>query len=57
MFLRWKKADLVTDLTWEWKERVDSRMTPRLKEMGRWGDGAAVNLKDEVTNLLEQRLG
>ena len=34
MFLRWKKADLVTDLMWECKERVESRMTPKLRASG-----------------------
>ena len=29
----------------------------QVADFRRWGDGAAVNLKDEVTNLLEQRLG
>ena len=27
MFFKWKKADLVTDLMWEWKERVESKLT------------------------------
>ena len=31
MFLRWKKAVLVTWLTWGRNERVGSRMTPRLR--------------------------
>ncbi len=37
MFLRWKKADLVTELMWVWKERVESRMTPRLRTSGDGG--------------------
>ena len=31
MFLRGKKVDLVTDLMWDWKEWVESRMIPRLR--------------------------
>ena len=31
MLRRWKNAVLVTWLTWDWKERVESRMTPRLR--------------------------
>ena len=31
MLRRWKKAVLVMRLTWDWKERVGSRMTPRLR--------------------------
>ena len=33
MFRRWKKAVLVMWLTWDWKERVGSRMTPRLRTL------------------------
>ena len=33
MFRRWKKAVLVIWLTWDWKERVGSRMTPRLRTL------------------------
>ena len=29
----------------------------QVADFRRWGDGAAVNLEDEVTNLPEQRLG
>ena len=31
MLRRWKKAVLVMCFTWDWKERVGSRMTPRLR--------------------------
>jgi len=41
MFFRWKKADLVTDLMWDWIERVESRSTPRLRTSG---DGERVEL-------------
>eukprot|EP00064_Thunnus_orientalis_P018440 superscaffoldBa00004251_g18539 len=34
MFLRWKRADLVTDLMCDWKERVESRMRPRWRTSG-----------------------
>ena len=34
MFLRWKKADLVMDLMCDWKERVESRITPGLRTSG-----------------------
>ncbi len=42
MFLRWKKADLVTDLICAWNESVESRMTPRLQG---WGDGTAPTIQ------------
>ena len=45
------------DLMWDWKERVESRMTPRFADFGRCSDGTAVNKEEEISNLQEQRLG
>lgn len=41
MFLRWKKADL----TWDWKERVESRMAPRFADL-LWA-GRSPNLPEQ----------
>jgi len=52
MFFRWKKADLVMDLMWDWKERVESRSTPRLRTSG---DGEMVRRKPPT--FLSRALG
>lgn len=36
----WKNADLVTELIWAWKERDDSKITPRF-----------LTLQDDLTGV------
>jgi len=52
MFLRWKTADLVMDLMWDWNERGEWRMTPQ-QAADFWGreDGAAVHVKTETPHI------
>ena len=40
MFFRQRKADWVTDLLWDWNERVESMITIRLQASG---DGERVD--------------
>ena len=45
MLRRWKKAVLVTWLTWGWKEVKDDT---KVVDLGGWGESGAINSEGEV---------
>ena len=53
MFLRWKKADLVTWLAWGRNERVGSKMMPRLRT---WLEGVTVKPSMLSENVWVERV-
>lgn len=52
MFLRWKKADLVTELMWDLKESEHSQFV----DVRWWGNGGIIVAQEKVGNLVEECL-
>ena len=54
---RWKKEVLTTWRMWGSRERVGSKITPRLRACGGGGNGGAINGECGVVEFAEGRFG